>query len=300
DELADLLQELGVAEPWRWSEALAAAGADEDWLRRLGQTAGDAIDAAISWVAATLQADSLTAELADSTERMSSLVGAVKSYAFMDRGTIAVMRDGKIERVIVDEIPAERQSRFNDVFADPHGRVFCGTMPSPNGPGRLYRLDLDGSLTVVIEDVLCSNGMGYTPDGKQMYFTDSERYTIYLFDYDEATGSLSNRRIFVQHAPELGLPDGMTVDADGFVWSAHWDGNALYRYDASGREVLRIPFPVRKVSSVIFGGDDLSDMYITTAGGDQKATDGEHAGALYRLRIPGVRGTPEHLSRVGL
>lgn len=220
--------------------------------------------------------------------------------AFMDRGTIAVMRDGKIERVVVDEIPAERESRFNDVFADTRGRVFCGTMPGPNGPGSLYRLDLDGSLTKVVENVLCSNGMGFTPDRKHLYYTDSERYTIYLYDYDEETGSLTNRRVFVEHAPELGLPDGMTVDADGFVWSAHWDGNALYRYDSSGREVMKIAFPVRKVSSVIFGGDDLCDMYVTTAGGDQKATDGEHAGALYRLRIPGVRGTPEFLSHVGI
>lgn len=219
---------------------------------------------------------------------------------FMDRGTVAVMRNDKIVETIIEDIPDERESRFNDVFADTRGRVFCGTMPTKDRPGRLYRLDLDGSIRIVVEDVLISNGMGFTPDLKQMYYTDSDRYEIYRYDYDEATGALSNRQIIVKHGPELGLPDGMTVDTNGHIWSAHWDGSALFHYDATGHEIERIAFPARKVSSVIFGGDDLGDMYVTTAGGDQKATDGAGAGALYKLRIPGVRGMPEFYSRIKL
>ena len=219
---------------------------------------------------------------------------------FMDRGTVAVMRNDKIAETIIEDIPDERESRFNDVFADTRGRVFCGTMPTKDRPGRLYRLDLDGSIHIVVDDVLISNGMGFTPDLKQMYYTDSERYEIYRYDYDDATGALSNRQIFVKHGPELGLPDGMTVDTNGHVWSAHWDGSALYHYDPAGHEIERIPFPAKKVSSAIFGGDDLSDMYVTTAGGDQKGTDGAGAGALYRLRIPGARGVPEFYSRIRL
>jgi D-xylonolactonase len=218
---------------------------------------------------------------------------------FMDRGSVAVWRNGKL-KTIVDEIPDEVTTRFNDVHADTQGRVFCGTMPTKDRLGRLYRLDRDGSIRMVLDGIGCSNGMGFTLDRKHMYYTDSEAYTIYLFDYDEATGDLSNQRIFVQHDSSLGLPDGMTVDAQGYVWSAHWDGNALYRYSPKGEEVMRIPFPAKKVSSVTFGGDDYSDMYVTTAGGDKKAEDGPGAGALFRLRVPGVRGLPEYYSRVCL
>jgi D-xylonolactonase len=218
---------------------------------------------------------------------------------FMDRGSVGVWRNGKL-KMIVDQIPDEVTTRFNDVHADTQGRVFCGTMPTKDRPGRLYRLDRDGSIHKVLDGIGCSNGMGFTLDRKHMYYTDSEAYTIYLFDYDEATGNLSNQRVFVHHDSSLGLPDGMTVDAQGFVWSAHWDGNALIRYNPQGEEVMRIPFPAKKVSSVTFGGDDYSDMYVTTAGGDNKPEEGEGAGALFRLRVPGVRGLPEYYSRIGL
>lgn len=216
---------------------------------------------------------------------------------FMDRGTVATWKNGKL-RTIVEDIPDERETRFNDVFADSAGRVFCGTMPTKDRPGRLYRLDRDGSIHMVLDGIGCSNGMGLTLDRKGLYYTDSEAYEIYLFDYDAATGDLSNKRIFVKHGKELGLPDGMTVDAQGYVWSAHWDGNCLIRYNPKGEEVARIQFPAKKVSSVIFGGDDYGDMYVTTAGGDNKPVEGEGAGALFRLRVPGVRGLPEYYSRI--
>ena len=215
---------------------------------------------------------------------------------FMARGAVKIWRNGTLTTVI-DHIPGEEETRFNDVFTDPRGRVFCGTMPTQDRKGRLYRLDTDGKITRVLEDIGCSNGMGLTPDRKQLYYTDSAIYTIYLFNYDEATGSLSNQRVFVQHGKEDGLPDGMTVDALGNVWSAHWDGNCLIKYNPQGQEMQRIKFPVKKVSSITFGGDDYSDAYITTAGGDQKHTDGEHAGALYRIcgLAPGL---PDFTSQV--
>jgi len=216
---------------------------------------------------------------------------------FMDRGSIGTWRDGRLT-LIVDEIADERETRFNDVFADTQGRVFCGTMPTPSRPGRLYRLDRDGSIHRLLEGIGCSNGMGFTPDRKHLYYTDSFAYTIYLFDYDEASGALSNQRVFVKSDPADGFPDGMTVDAEGCVWSAHWDGNCLIRYSPAGEEMTRIYFPARKVSSVIFGGEDYGDMYVTTAGGDRKESEGAGAGALFRVRVPGVRGLAECFSRV--
>ena len=217
---------------------------------------------------------------------------------FMERGAVASLRDGKLDYHI-ERIEAERETRFNDVIADPAGRVFCGTMPAPDHPGSLYRLDTDGSLTQVLSGIGISNGMGFTPDAKRMYYTDSPTHNIYIFDYDVDTGALSNQRVFVNTGESDGIPDGMTVDADGYVWSARWDGSSLVRYSPSGEQVRRIWFPARKVSSVAFGGADYTDMYITTAGGQDKTAEGPGAGCLYRLNL-GIAGKPEYLSRIGL
>lgn len=217
---------------------------------------------------------------------------------FMERGAVASLRDGRLEYHI-EQIEAERETRFNDVIADPAGRVFCGTMPAPDHPGSLYRLDTDGSLTQVLSGIGISNGMGFTPDAKRMYYTDSPTHNIYIFDYDADTGELSNQRVFINTGESDGIPDGMTVDADGYVWSARWDGSSLVRYSPSGAQERRIWFPARKVSSVAFGGGDYTDMYITTAGGQDKTAEGPGAGCLYKLNL-GIAGKPEYLSRIGL
>lgn len=217
---------------------------------------------------------------------------------FMARGAVATWRDGRLSS-IVHEIPDERETRFNDVIADPAGRVFCGTMPTAQRPGRLYRLDLDGSLTRVLDGIGISNGMGFTRDRRRMYYTDSRARKVYLFDYNQRTGAITRQRVFLETPADEGIPDGMTVDAEGFVWSARWDGSSLYRYTPRGVEELRVRFPAKKVSSVTFGGDDLTDIYVTTAGGQNKAEEGPGAGGLFRLRL-GIKGLPEFLSRVGL
>jgi len=218
---------------------------------------------------------------------------------FLSGGAIAVWRHNESLEYIVDGIDVERTSRFNDVIADPTGRVYCGTLASPDGGGRLYRLDTDGSLTELLDDVGCSNGMGFSPDRRLLYYIDSETKKIARFDWDEATGELGNRQVFVDTSDEDGVPDGMTVDAEGFVWCARWGGSCLVRYRPDGVEQQRIRFPACKVSSAGFGGTDLDELYVTTAGGDDRAAEGDGAGALFRLR-PGVRGLAEFRSRVCL
>jgi D-xylonolactonase len=220
---------------------------------------------------------------------------------FMPQGAIAKWRDGALETV-VPEIPMERGFRFNDVIADPRGRVFCGTMDlsGDHRGGRLYRFDPDGTLTQLLDGVGTSNGMGFTADRKTMYFTDSPKRHIYRFDYDEATGAIANQRVFIETPEGEGVPDGMTVDAEGYIWSARWNGSALYRYTPGGREERRIAFPAKKVSSVTFAGDAMTDMYVTTAlARGTPAEEGEGAGGLFRLRL-GIRGVPEFLSRIQL
>ena len=218
---------------------------------------------------------------------------------FMERGRIATWKDGELT-TLIDEIPSERASRFNDVIADPLGGVFCGTMPSATELGRLYRLDRDLNLLPLLDGINISNGLGFTPDRKGLYYTESVARKIYYFDYDANTGAISDQRLWKQFPDDGSVPDGMTVDSEGCVWSARWDGGAIYRYAPNGERLERIAMPAKKISSMAFGGDDLRDVYITTAlHGGTKAEEGNGAGALFRLRV-NVPGLPEFYSKIGI
>lgn len=202
---------------------------------------------------------------------------------------------GDVERIATLDPAAD--TRFNDVMADTEGRVFCGTMPTESRLGALYRLDRDGTFTRVVETADIPNGMGFSPDRETLYFTVTEENVIYAFDYDRETGALSNRRVLVDTTDETGVPDGLTVDADGDIWSARWNGGALVRHAPTGAERERIDFPVRKVSSAAFGGPSLDRLYVTTAGGDGRPDEGPLAGSLFRCS-PDVAGTPAFRSRI--
>ena len=215
---------------------------------------------------------------------------------FKTRGTIERWQEGKITTLVAD-IPEERATRFNDAIADPQGRVFSGTIITRERPGHLYRLDTDGSLHLILENLTIPNGMGFSPDHKYFYFTDSDRRSIYRFTYNVETGNLSDRQIFVVTPIGEGVPDGLTVDAEGYIWSARWNGSHLFRYSPEGEEVLRIPFPALKVSSVTFGGSDYSTIYVTTAGGYNRTIEGAGAGAVFSLQL-GIKGIPEFFSQI--
>ena len=217
---------------------------------------------------------------------------------FRDRGSIVTLKDGEISELIA-QIEGELDSRFNDVIADPVGRVFCGTMSSESHRGRLYRLDPDGALTVLLEDIGCSNGMGFTPGNRGLYYTDSYAGKIYHFDYETQDGSISNRRVFASIPESEGLPDGLTVDSEGHVWSALWDGGAIVRFSPGGELLETLSLPARKITSVTFGGPEFLDLYITSAGGKTREVDGDLAGNLFKMSST-TAGTPEYLSRVQL
>ncbi|MWV40914.1 SMP-30/gluconolactonase/LRE family protein [Natrialba sp. INN-245] len=214
-------------------------------------------------------------------------------------GTVSRLEPGDDIAQPVVEIDAE--TRFNDVIADPEGRVFCGTMPGDDELGDLYRLEPDGTATVVIESVDIPNGMGFSRNLETFYVTESEAHAVYAFDYDRETGALTNRRTFLETADGDGVPDGMTVDADDHVWSARWDGGRAVRYDPDGRDVDTIDLPARKVASVTFGGPTYEDLYLTTALTDgDRETEGDGAGAVFRVPDVGVSGVPEFRSRIAL
>ncbi|MFC7203319.1 SMP-30/gluconolactonase/LRE family protein [Haloferax namakaokahaiae] len=221
---------------------------------------------------------------------------------FEDGGRIERWQDGSVE-LAWRGVPGECESRFNDVVADPKGRVFAGTMPTEDRLGRLYRFDTDGTATRVLDGLDIPNGMAFTPDGEHCYVTESVPGTIYRFDYDEPTGSLSNREVFIDRTNERGVPDGLAVDEDGYVWSAQWNGGCLIRFAPDGTEDRRIELPARKVSSLTFGGDRRSDVYVTTALGPgdgppgDRADEGSGAGALFGFQSD-VSGLIEHRSRI--
>lgn len=217
--------------------------------------------------------------------------------------------DGRIETwnpetwettVVRVEIPEERGSRFNDVIADPLGGVFCGTMPHGDSPGRLYRLATDGDLTMVVDDVRISNGLGFTPNLTGLYHTKTTRDRICRYEYNSTTGAIGHPTIFVDASDDPGHPDGLTVDAEGFVWSARWDGGRIVRHAPDGVVVEEWTFPVRKVSCVTFGGPSYQTAFATTAlAGGTHESEGGGAGAVYRFD-PGVRGVSEFASAIRL
>ncbi len=218
---------------------------------------------------------------------------------FLDRGTVRVWRDGE---GVVDTLvsPGElTEARFNDVVADPEGRVFCGTKGTDDAPGRLYRLDIDGSFACLREGVELSNGLGFSPDLETLYYAESHEWTIHAFDYDRATGVLSNARTFATFDEDGGFPDGLTVDAAGDVWTALAYGGELARLAPDGTERARYETPVAFPASVAFGGAELDELYVTTGGGQDREEYGDLAGATLRCR-PGVTGRAPFRSRIGL
>lgn len=204
--------------------------------------------------------------------------------------------DGVSRRVLRQGIDSDMR-RFNDVIADPEGRVFAGTIGRTDESGGLYRVERDGSIEVVWKGTGCANGMAFTADLRRFYWTCSTTRVIYVADYDRASGALTSRRPFYRAGADEGLPDGLTLDTDDFLWSARWDGSALLRINPDGKLVDRVELPVPKVSSACFGGPELDVLYVTTAGGSPDSTTAD--GTFYRLEL-GARGRPEFRSRIAL
>jgi sugar lactone lactonase YvrE len=182
--------------------------------------------------------------------------------------------------------------RMNEGGCDPDGRFYCGSMAYDQRPGAaaLYRLDPDGSVSVVLEGVTISNGLDFTPDGSAAYYVDTPTGRIDRFDYDWARG-LTRRDTFVEIPPGAGHPDGLTVDAEGGVWVALYDGGAVRRYTVGGTLDAIVEVAPRKVTACAFGGEDLSELFVTTSRENLPPGEDRAAGALFRV-APGVRGMP--------
>ncbi len=244
----------------------------------------------------------------------------VCGFAFHELGGFVVVNsdgiwcwDGETTPVnLASEVDGVR-CRMNDCAVDPSGRLLAGScffegVRTGFPLGHLMLVDLDGSIRIVDEGIQLANGIGFSPDGRTLYFADSLARVIYAYDYDVASGTPHDRRHFVTVPLSEGLPDGLTVDAEGFVWSAQWFGSCVVRYDPEGRVERRVQLPAKQITSLAFGGPSLSDIFVTSAalpdcldfapaGYDPSA--GVNGGALF-VGAANVAGRPEPVCRVRL
>ncbi|MFC1996605.1 SMP-30/gluconolactonase/LRE family protein [Chloroflexota bacterium] len=222
-------------------------------------------------------------------EQGGAVLGLRTGFAYLDFSTGDILP-------IIDPEADKPYTRFNDGKCDRLGRFWAGTLDEegPNTRGALYRLDPDGDFQTMKPGIGISNGLGWSPDNRVMYYTDSAKRTIWAYDFDQESGSIGNQRVFAV-TPQAYVPDGLTVDTEGFVWSAKWDGWKVVRYAPDGSIDLEVQLPVQRPTSCIFGGPGLNQLYITSAStglADDELAEQPLAGSVFVLES-GVQGLPE-------
>lgn len=220
-------------------------------------------------------------------------------------GVMLAVRDGfasfdletETLTIINDPEPDQPGNRFNDGKCDPAGRFWAGTMAYENQStqGSLYRLDADLSVHKMLGDIGISNGIIWTQDQSTMYYADTVANTVRAFDYDVATGDISNERVIIRPTKEMGPPDGLTLDAEGMIWLAHYGGGCVRRWHPETAEVLQtVELPARQITACAFGDKDLDTLYITSAAQNMDAAALAHeplAGSLFSVKT-GHQGVP--------
>ena len=256
----------------------------ERWggLRWVDMLAGDVLSLADDGAIERRHVGDIAAALRPRS-RGGAVIGVERGFALEDA-------DGAL--TYPDELWSDESVRMNEGGCDPDGRFYCGSMAYDQRPGAgsLYRLDPDGSVRVVLEDVTVSNGLAWSPDGSLAYYNDTATYQTSVFDYDTDAG-LINRRVFVDLSDEEKRPDGLTVDEQGGVWMALANGGAVRRYAPDGALDEVVELPARKVTACTFGGPNLDQLFITTSREGLEPGDDPLAGSLFRADA-GVRGLP--------
>lgn len=199
-------------------------------------------------------------------------------------------------RLLAPVEAADKTTRLNDVKTDRAGRLWGGTMAfdARADAGTFYRINADGRVTVVSSPVTISNGIEWSPDGSLMYYIDTATQRMDVFDFDLALGRATDRRPFIAFDRSFGLPDGMTVDAEGCLWVAFYDGWAVRRFTPTGMLDRVVDLPAARITSCCFGGAALDQLYVTSARdglSPSQAAEQAHAGAVFVIE-PGVAGLP--------
>lgn len=224
--------------------------------------------------------------------RGGAVVSLQRGFHFLDFKTGAV-------ELIHDPEPSLPNNRINDGKVDKKGRFIAGSMDTmEEGPnGALYSLSPDLEVTTLDRDIICSNGPCWSPDGKTFYFADTWSGEIWAYDYDLETGGVSHRRTFAKvDTSRGGAADGSTVDAEGFLWNALVYDGRLIRYAPDGSVDRTIDMPVKKVTSVAFGGPNLDILYVTSMAKPplpRFPADGVLRGSLFAIHDLGIKGVPE-------
>jgi sugar lactone lactonase YvrE len=256
----------------------------ERWggLRWVDMLAGDVLSLAADGTVERHHVGSVAAALRP-RRRGGAVIGVERGFALEEA-------DGAIRQL--DELWTDTHVRMNEGGCDPDGRFYCGSMAYDQRPGAgaLYRLDPDGSVRVVLENVTISNGLEWSPNGSRAYYNDTPTHRIDVFDYDGESG-LTGRRPFAEIPAEAGGPDGLTVDEEGGVWVALYGGGAVRRYTPEGMLDEVIEVPAKQVTACTFGGSDLDELFITTSREDLKPGEDPLAGSLFRC-VVGVAGRP--------
>jgi sugar lactone lactonase YvrE len=200
------------------------------------------------------------------------------------------------QRMLTHPASHRPENRYNEGKCDPAGRFWVGTMALSEAPhaGSLYMIDTDGAPTRKVADVTISNGLAWSADHRTLYYIDSPTRAVVAYDFDRATGAITNPRPVIELPAEQGFPDGMTIDRDGMLWIAHWDGWQVSRWDPrTGGSLQRISLPTAQVTSCTFGGKNLEDLYITTARTgltEEQLAEQPLAGSLFVVENCGYRG----------
>ena len=225
---------------------------------------------------------------------------------FRDQANVVVYRDGAVVETVIAAISDFRLTQFASAAADPRGRVLCSVLSDSRHTGRLLRLDTDGRLETIADGFGIPAAMAFDETGTRLYFNDAHgtHRITWRYDYDPETGILGERRPFHCALDEdldaTGVPMGLAIDADENIWIARWGGACIVRHAPDGAIAANEHLAVRKPFGIAFGGEDLADIYITTAGGHRRSLEGLHAGDLARLRVEGARGRLPFRSRIGL
>ena len=203
-------------------------------------------------------------------------------------GLYAATRDGDLKTLLAPIDFGDSSIRCNDAKCDANGRIWVGTMAFDfkQGAASLYSFDSE-NLKEILSDLTIANGLGWSPDQKTMYFIDSQTSRVDSFDFDLASGAISNRQPFVTFSDPGVIPDGMTTDEDGGIWVALFGGSAVRRFDSSGKLTHTVSVPATQVTSCCFGGADMSELFITTAqyGMDADTLSRDPlAGSLFRVK----------------
>ena len=234
------------------------------------------------------------------------MVGAV---ALRKKGTlVAALQNGfaniDLDRKTVQRIDNPESSipnnRFNDGKCDPDGRFWAGTMSLRDEPSAaaLYTLNIDKTVTKKLDRISISNGLAWSTDGNTLYYIDTPTFQVVAYDYDSTSGDITNARTVITIPKDQGDPDGMTIDIEGMLWIAHWDGWQVCRWDpTTGARLLQVKLPVARVTSCVFGGKNLDDLFITSARTgltDDQLAQQPLAGSTFVLTNCGYKGMLPH------